>query len=110
MRGETLALLKGILVDLQALLKDYTDSPNVAIGEHVSLDPHSDTSTEPPATGEKDKPPKKKKGDKDMAYGQRQQGQAKGPIGKEPENQQRQDAPYIDPRTSGALHESTSGE
>lgn len=102
MNGEILALLKGILTDCQALLKDDAEQP--------PLDPHSDTSTEPPATGEKEEPPKKKKGDNDMAYGQRQQGQAKGPIGKEPENQQRQDAPYIDPATSGMLHESTSGE
>ena len=110
MYGETLVLLKNILTDLQAFLKESDGSLNVVISESTGIDPNSDTSTEPPNTGERDKPPKKKKGPNDTAYGQRQQGQAKGPVGKEPENQQRQDAAYIDPRTAGALHESTSGE
>lgn len=98
-------------MDCQSLLKDVIDAPNVTITEHTSLSPQSDTATEAPNTGQVKIPNKKKKiGARDTAYGQKQRGQARGPIGTEPENQQRQDAAYFDPRRGGELTESTSGE
>lgn len=85
MNKEVLGLMKGVLEDLSKLIKQSEFAP-----ESDTATTTFDTTTVVPHTANS-----QKKRPNVGAHGQNPSGQAKGLPGTEPENQQRQDIPYL---------------